>query len=225
MIEQCSCMERDAFHLSYLSDKIPEDVFLGQVVKTVAYLRVSTAQPVAYLPHPRGSENESTSGWLRSSFFLPLDPLQFFGNCMNAATGIEPDNDRVTPVGCQRELNPVDDALPSPVSPNQADRFADVQIGGLHAGRNRFVFDRYFLSGHRLRLPSPVQMPAATTAHAANGQHVIRHHPDTSSARIAMALSSRNGPPLRLIGKPRDWFVSERDGQLEIPRACPRRNV
>ena len=37
-------MERDAFHVSYLSDKIPEDAFHGQAVKTVAYLRVSTAQ-------------------------------------------------------------------------------------------------------------------------------------------------------------------------------------
>ena len=37
-------MERDAFHVSYLLDKIPEDVFHGQAVKTVAYLRVSTAQ-------------------------------------------------------------------------------------------------------------------------------------------------------------------------------------
>ena len=37
-------MECDAFHVSYLSDKIPEAVFHGQPVKTVAYLRVSTAQ-------------------------------------------------------------------------------------------------------------------------------------------------------------------------------------
>ena len=37
-------MERDAFHVPYLSDKIPEAVFHGQAVKTVAYLRVSTAQ-------------------------------------------------------------------------------------------------------------------------------------------------------------------------------------
>ena len=37
-------MGRDAFHVSYLSDKIPEAVFHGQAVKTVAYLRVSTAQ-------------------------------------------------------------------------------------------------------------------------------------------------------------------------------------
>ena len=37
-------MERDVFHVSYLSDKIPEAVFHGQAVKTVAYLRVSTAQ-------------------------------------------------------------------------------------------------------------------------------------------------------------------------------------
>ena len=35
-------MEHDAFHGSYLSDKIPEDAFHGQPVKTVAYLRVST---------------------------------------------------------------------------------------------------------------------------------------------------------------------------------------
>ena len=44
MTEQFSSMERDAFHVSYLSDKIPEAVFHGQAVKTVAYLRVSTAQ-------------------------------------------------------------------------------------------------------------------------------------------------------------------------------------
>ena len=37
-------MERDAFHGSYLSDRTPEAVFHGQAVKTVAYLRVSTAQ-------------------------------------------------------------------------------------------------------------------------------------------------------------------------------------
>ena len=44
MTEQFSRMERHAFNGSYLSDKIPKAVFLGQVVKTVAYLRVSTAQ-------------------------------------------------------------------------------------------------------------------------------------------------------------------------------------
>ena len=44
MIEQFSSMERDAFHVAYLSDKIPKTVFHGQAVKTVAYLRVSTAQ-------------------------------------------------------------------------------------------------------------------------------------------------------------------------------------
>ena len=37
-------MECDAFHGSYPSYKIPEAVFHGQAVKTVAYLRVSTAQ-------------------------------------------------------------------------------------------------------------------------------------------------------------------------------------
>ena len=37
-------MECNAFHIPYLSDKIPEAVFHGQAVKTVAYLRVSTAQ-------------------------------------------------------------------------------------------------------------------------------------------------------------------------------------
>ena len=44
MIEQFSSMERNEFHVPYLSDKIPEAVFHGQAVKTVAYLRVSTAQ-------------------------------------------------------------------------------------------------------------------------------------------------------------------------------------
>ena len=37
-------MEHDTFHVPYLSDKIPEAVFHGQAMKTVAYLRVSTAQ-------------------------------------------------------------------------------------------------------------------------------------------------------------------------------------
>ena len=37
-------MERDAFHVAYLSDKIPKAVFHGQAVKTAAYLRISTAQ-------------------------------------------------------------------------------------------------------------------------------------------------------------------------------------
>ena len=44
MIEQFSSMEHDAFHVAYLSDKIPEDAFHGQAVKTVAYLRVSAEQ-------------------------------------------------------------------------------------------------------------------------------------------------------------------------------------
>ena len=41
LTEQFSSVERDAFHVSYLSDKIPEAVFHGQAVRTVAYLRVS----------------------------------------------------------------------------------------------------------------------------------------------------------------------------------------
>ena len=37
MTEQFSSMECDAFHGSYLSDTIPEAVFHGQVVRTIAY--------------------------------------------------------------------------------------------------------------------------------------------------------------------------------------------
>ena len=44
MDERFSSMERDAFHVPYLSDKIPETVFHSQAVRTVAYLRVSTTQ-------------------------------------------------------------------------------------------------------------------------------------------------------------------------------------
>ena len=44
MTEQFSSMECDAFHVSFLSDKTREAVFHGQAVKTVAHLRVSTAQ-------------------------------------------------------------------------------------------------------------------------------------------------------------------------------------
>ena len=47
MIEQFSSMEHDRFHVPYLSDKIPEAVFHGQAVKTVAYFGVSTAQDAA----------------------------------------------------------------------------------------------------------------------------------------------------------------------------------
>ena len=59
MIEQFSSMKRDAVHGSYLSDKISEAVFHSQAVKTVAYLRVSTAQQdvrsqrLAILENPR----------------------------------------------------------------------------------------------------------------------------------------------------------------------------
>ena len=52
LIEQFSGMECDAFHVSYLSDKIQEAVFHSQVVKTVAYLRVSTAQQDVRSQHP-----------------------------------------------------------------------------------------------------------------------------------------------------------------------------
>ena len=44
MTEQFSSIKRDAFYVPYLSDKLPEAIFHGQAVKTVAYLRVSTAQ-------------------------------------------------------------------------------------------------------------------------------------------------------------------------------------
>ena len=44
MIEQFSSVKGDIFHVLYLSDKIPEAGFHCQAVKTVAYLRVSTAQ-------------------------------------------------------------------------------------------------------------------------------------------------------------------------------------
>ena len=44
LTEQFSSMQHDRFHVPYLSDKIPEAVFHGQAMKTVAYLRVSTAQ-------------------------------------------------------------------------------------------------------------------------------------------------------------------------------------
>ena len=36
LTEQFSSMERDAFHVSYLSDKTPEAVFHGQAISTIA---------------------------------------------------------------------------------------------------------------------------------------------------------------------------------------------
>ena len=53
MIEQFSSMERDAFHVPYLSDKTPEALFHGQPAKTVAYLGVSTAHCVFPLSFAR----------------------------------------------------------------------------------------------------------------------------------------------------------------------------
>ena len=44
LTEQFSSMERDEFHIPYLSDRISKAVFHGQAVRTVAYLRVSTPQ-------------------------------------------------------------------------------------------------------------------------------------------------------------------------------------
>ena len=80
-------------------------------------------------------------------FLLQQNPK--YGSSRRAPAGIEPDNDRVPPVGRQRELNPFNSALPAPSPPHQADRFANVQVGGLHAGRNRFVFNRHCWSGPR----------------------------------------------------------------------------
>ena len=53
LTEQFSSVECDAFHVSYLSDKIPEAVFHGQAVKTVAYLTVSTPAAGRAQPAPR----------------------------------------------------------------------------------------------------------------------------------------------------------------------------
>ena len=65
MIEQFSSMERDAFHVSYLSYKIPEAVFHGQAVKTVEYLRVSTAQQDvrSQRPSPAAGSRHSTESF------------------------------------------------------------------------------------------------------------------------------------------------------------------
>ena len=78
LTEQFSSMERDAFHVSYLSDKIPEAVFHGQAVKTVAYLRVSTAQQdVRSQPSPSSSTHANFQDRHRQAHgHVPYDPLQ-----------------------------------------------------------------------------------------------------------------------------------------------------
>ena len=71
-------MKRDAFHVPYLSDKIPEDAFHGQAVKTVAYLRASTAQQAASPPaprHPSSTHANTTSASTISSRRPLLDRL------------------------------------------------------------------------------------------------------------------------------------------------------
>ena len=55
-------MERDAFHILYWSDKIREAVFNSQVVKTVAYLTISTAQQDVRSQHPRQQTNRGEAG-------------------------------------------------------------------------------------------------------------------------------------------------------------------
>ncbi len=64
---------------------------------------------------------------------------------MNAPAGIEPDNDHVVPVRWQCKLNAFNNALPSPAPLNQADWFAEVQVGGLDFRWNRFVLNRHFV--------------------------------------------------------------------------------
>ncbi len=78
MIEQFSSMECDEFHIPYLSDKISKAVFHGQAVKTVAYLRVSTAQQdvrsqrLAILKYARANTDSAST---ISSRRPPLDRL------------------------------------------------------------------------------------------------------------------------------------------------------
>ena len=45
MTEQCSSRERNAFHVAYLSDKIPEAVFHGQAVKTAGAAGCGKCRP------------------------------------------------------------------------------------------------------------------------------------------------------------------------------------
>ena len=80
MTEQLCSMECDIFPVPYMSDKIPEDAFHGQAVKTVAYLRVSTAQQdlrrqrLAILEYARKTTSSSARRALsgpRSRFFAP----------------------------------------------------------------------------------------------------------------------------------------------------------
>ena len=59
MIEQFSSMERDAFHVSYLSDKIPGAVFHGQAVKTVAYLGQDRGALLRPSPHPSNRSDDA----------------------------------------------------------------------------------------------------------------------------------------------------------------------
>ncbi len=63
-------MERDVFYLPYLSDKIPEAVFHGQAVKTVAYLTVSTA------PQDLHSQRLAILGYTRKHDFRINDFIE-----------------------------------------------------------------------------------------------------------------------------------------------------
>ncbi len=74
LTEQFSSMQRDAFHVSYLSDKIPEDAFHGQALKTVAYLRVSTAQQGRYPAFPRAGRLQDS--YRQAHGRVPYYPLQ-----------------------------------------------------------------------------------------------------------------------------------------------------
>ena len=74
MIEQCRSMERDAFHVSYLSDKTPEAVFHGQTVQNCQrlFIRSSTTQQDSGTPVRRPFDRQRTLparsvGWVRSS--------------------------------------------------------------------------------------------------------------------------------------------------------------
>ena len=68
LTEQFSSMERDAFHVSYVSDKIPEAVFHGQAVKTAGAAGCGKCR---HHGNPLQSQRAPTVAWKPSAPTLP----------------------------------------------------------------------------------------------------------------------------------------------------------
>ena len=144
LTEQFSSMEHDAFHVSYLSNKIPEAVFHGQAVKTFAYFEGfdRAARPAQPAPrHPR----------VRTQTRLPHRDFIEATASGQASVGYLTEGTRVNKARIERLLvTTVGDQI----------RFHKSRLGGLSGGERLWVFPGVFRFQGRNSNLKPSILPA-----------------------------------------------------------------